>query len=115
MKALPVLHPLAVLSVLRRVLQRQGGLIDALLPGLKGLVLDVADEPALVGVGHLGRALDGRGAADHGLHLAALEVGRAGQGAERVGRVRRHVAPEARVNIALERLALDLNLEQAAQ
>ena len=53
----------------------------------EGLVLDVADQPALVGVGHLGRALDRGHAADHGLRLHVLEQRLARQRAERVRRV----------------------------
>ena len=60
-------------------------------PGLaEGLVLDVAHEPALVGAARLGRALDGRDAADHRLGLDVLELGLAGQGAERGARVGDH-------------------------
>jgi hypothetical protein len=47
----------------------------------------VANEPALVGVGHLGGALDRRHPADRGLDLDVLQVCLAGERAERVRRV----------------------------
>ena len=56
-----VLHVLGVLVVVGVASQRQRRLEDRLLARGEGLVLDVADQPALVRVGHLRRALD-RGA-----------------------------------------------------
>jgi hypothetical protein len=86
--AAKVLHPLPVQAVLLRVLERQRRLVDRLLAGLRRLVLDVAHQPALIGVGQLGRALDRRRAADHRLHLAVFQVCLPRQRPERVRRVR---------------------------
>jgi hypothetical protein len=77
-------HPLSLFGVVGVGAQRQGGLVDRLVAGLEGLVLDVADQPALVGIGHLGRPLDRGHPADHRLDLDVLEVRLAGERAERV-------------------------------
>jgi hypothetical protein len=67
--------------------KRERRLVDRAVAGGEGLILDVSNQPAVVGVGHLRRALDRGRAADHRLRLDVLEQRLSGQGAERVGGV----------------------------
>jgi hypothetical protein len=80
-----VLHRLAGLVEVLVGPELADGLAHRRLTGREGLLLDVPHEPAVV-VGHLGRALDRRRAADDGLRLDVLQDRLAGDLAQRLGR-----------------------------